>query len=186
VFGPALMVGQRLQGADSKGGVERQGHPGGQQRVAAEQGHEPGRASRHDCPLRVAGVEDPEHAEVLDALAQHGGEVAVRRPQLRAAAPPVPEVAGGRGVLDRLAARMAQRQCPAIDRWDGLDAGTPFPPRRNRHLPAQPAGDRLSLLGGTHEHPVLVSAAPPDDVQMRVPGAGAHVVHEAEDGQLAE
>ena len=76
VCGPALERGQGLQRADRQRPIDRQGHPGRQQRVPAEQGHEPRRPGSHRDPVRVLRVEDPQHAEVLLAA----GDRLVRSP----------------------------------------------------------------------------------------------------------
>ena len=70
VPGP-LELGEAGQDAAGQPLVERQRHPRGQQRVAAEQGHEPRRARRDDRAVGVGLVGDAERGQVGQGLLQH-------------------------------------------------------------------------------------------------------------------
>ena len=64
----ALQFGQGQQDARGEQVVEWQAHPCGQQRVAAEQGHEPGRPGGDDDAVRVGDVADLEGGEIGQRL----------------------------------------------------------------------------------------------------------------------
>ena len=145
VDGVPLPACQRLQRADGQPGIPGQQHPRGQQRVPAEQGHEPWRARRHHRPSRVLGIEDAQRPQILHAAVQHRGEVPVGRAHLRSALPPLPQPARGNGMLDGLAARVAQRHRDPIDDRHRFYAGRPLAAGGDRDMPLKDAaGDRRS------------------------------------------
>ena len=139
VVGPdvlALEAGQRLQGAEGQLGVDQQRHPGGQQRVAAEQGHEPRGAGGHHRPLRVVGVEDPQGPEVLGAAGHHGPQALVVGVEDRHAAPPGRHALGRLGPRDGLAAQPAGLDLVVVDAAGELLAQRPRPLGLDDDLPA--------------------------------------------------
>ena len=68
VVGAALQVGEGGQHAFGERAVERQRHPGGQQGVTAEEGHEPRSTRGDDRPIRVGPVDDPQGRQVGQGL----------------------------------------------------------------------------------------------------------------------
>ena len=133
---PALYPGQRLQRAERQADVERQGHPAGEQAVAPEQGHEPGRAGRDE---RVpAGRLDAQRAEVVLAAAQHVGEDRVVGVDAGAGAAPVTDLAGGGAGLDALLASDVQARSAGHGRL-GEQLHGPARPGRDDGAPQQRA-----------------------------------------------
>ena len=75
----ALEVRQAGQDPSGEGAVEGQGHPGGQQRVATEQRHEPRCPGGHDGAVRVLTVDDAQGGQVGQGLVDRGGQAGVER-----------------------------------------------------------------------------------------------------------
>ena len=94
----------------------------GQQRVPAEQRHEPGRAGRDHGPADVRRIEDPQRAEIVDAALQHGRQLGVVRPDTRPAPPPLPDPA--RSAAGSRAGPARRRDAPA----DGRERLQPHAP----------------------------------------------------------
>ena len=64
----ALHPGERAEGPESEVGRDRHGHPARDQRVAAEQRHEPGGPGGDDVVLGVLEVDDPQRTQIALAL----------------------------------------------------------------------------------------------------------------------
>ena len=93
---------QRLQRAEREVGVDEHRHPRREQRVAAEQRHEPRRAGGDDGPVGVLGIEEPQRGEVLGRAvraARWNESWSVVTPG--SFAPPRLEARDGRRALDR-------------------------------------------------------------------------------------
>ena len=119
---PALVPGQGAQRPEREVAVDRQRHQRGQQRVAAEQRHEPRRAGGDRRGGRVLLVEDPERAQVLLAAPQgrlqsvvRGGDDPARPRATPAAGRPAatPRAAGPNGNGGRDLAALDDRDAPA-------------------------------------------------------------------------
>ena len=188
----ALMICEGLQGADREAGVEGQQHPGRQQGVAAEQGHEPGHAGGDHRALWMLGIEDTQRAEVVHAAAQHRREVGVGGADLWAAASPFLEPAGGLGVFDRVAARVSERHRGRVDRRDRFDHGGPLVAGGQGELPAQRASILVWVGVAADENALFVVTASAGDLQ-RVAGdlggdvdsrVGSSVLHLEQVGEV--
>jgi hypothetical protein len=70
---PPLRTGEVVQRADRQADIQRQRHPGREQAVAAEQGHEPRRPGRHER-RRTTVVLDEQRTQVALGLAQDLGQ----------------------------------------------------------------------------------------------------------------
>jgi hypothetical protein len=169
IDGVALAVGQGLQRARGQAVVPGQQHPGGEQRVAPEQGHEPGSPGGHHGPVRVSGVEDAQRPDVLDAAVQHRGQVWVGRGDPGGGAPPVPEPAGRHGVLHRLAARVVQPHRDPVADWHHFHGGQPFAPRRDHGTPGQGPWSNRGIAVTADQEPVaaLLPASVEDQRRVR-------------------
>ena len=73
----ALEVGEAGQHASGERAVERQRHPGGQEGVAAEEGHEPRGPGGDDRPVRVCPVDDAQRRQVGQCLVHGSGQARV-------------------------------------------------------------------------------------------------------------
>ena len=135
----ALPGGQRPQRTQGQARIPRQQHPRRQQRVPAEQRHEPRRARGDHRPARMLGVEDAQRAEILDAAAEHLGEVAIGRAHLRTALPPLAQPLGRQRPVDRMTARVAQLHRDAVIDRDRLDRHGALGVAGHRQPPGQRA-----------------------------------------------
>jgi hypothetical protein len=170
VDGAALALGQGLQSARGQAVVPGQQHPGGEQRVAPEQGHKPGGARGHHGPVRVCGVEDAQRPDVFDAAAQRRGQVRVGRGYPGGVVSPLPEPAGRHGMLHRLAARvMRPHRNPVVDRHR-FHAYQPLAARRDHRTPGHGARAGRGIAVTVDQQPMAAFAAASFEGQRRAGG----------------
>ena len=148
-----LEARQRLQDAAGQLGIHEERHPCRQQRVPAEDGHEPRGAGSHHHALGVIRVEDAKCTEVLGAAGHHLFQHGMVRLHLRNQTTPLGQPLGRRGPLDRLPAEvLGGENCPVDDR-SHLDTGGPLTPGRNKHLERDDSRCHLGRTGGPELHP---------------------------------
>ncbi len=175
----ALEAGQGPQRAQRQGHVQRQQHPRGDQGVAAEQGHEPGRTSGDDLvlgPLPAAAPEDPQRAHVLGAGRERFGEPLVRGQQPGAAAAPVGQPPGRRRALDGLALGVVHGRGLAVQGRRDQQGGRPASPVRDHHLPGQQPGRGRRAARARDRHAAHAGTAPAAQPEGALLGALLHVV----------
>ena len=117
----ALEPGQGLEHAERQIGGDEQCHPGGDQRVPAEHGHEPRCAGRHHHPLGEIGVEDAQRTEILRAAVDDLLQTGVVRLHLGHPPPPLSEPLGWCGPRRLLAAPILRLEDGAVDDRCDLD-----------------------------------------------------------------
>ena len=141
-IGP-LEPGQGLEHATGQVGIDEEGHPRRQQRVPAEDGHEPGGTGGDDDPFGVVGIEDAQCTEVFGAAGHDLLQHRVVGLHLRDLAAPLGQSFGGGGPLEGLTAEvLGGEHCSVDDRAD-LDTGRPLPPGWHDDLEGeQPGGHR--------------------------------------------
>ena len=115
----ALEAGQRLEDAEGEVGVDQQGHPGGDEGVPTEDGHEPGSSGGHDHPFGEVRIEDAQRPQVLGAAGEDVAQAFVIGFHLGHLAAPAGQALGRGGPVDRLAAEIAGIDGLALD--DGMD-----------------------------------------------------------------
>ena len=149
----ALEPGQGLEHAAGQVGIDQQGHPGGEQGVAPEHGHEPRRTGRHHHPLGKVGIEDPQRAEVLGAAGDHLLQPRVVGLDLGHLAAPLGQ-ALARASPGRPVGRTGTwgRRRPVDDRAD-LDAGRPLAPGGHDDLEGGQVGGGGRVLVEPDLHP---------------------------------
>ena len=118
----ALRCGEGLEGADRHGRVEREQHPGCQEGIAAEQGHEPGDAGGDHGTLGMVGVEDAKGADVLGAGGQEGTQSLFGCVHQGRALAPGLVSSGGLAGLDGLAGDVTRWDLDAVLHRDHLNA----------------------------------------------------------------
>ncbi len=169
----SLETGQGLQGAESELGIDEERHPGGQQRITPEEGHEPRGARGHHRPLGVIRIEDAQRSEVLGAAGNHRPQTFVVGVEHRHAAPPGRHTLGRLGPLDRLAAQPARLDLVRVDAAGELLAQRPGPLGRDDDLPAgRIAVEHGRLREGDAEGPPVTTVAV---AEQQRPGILAHV-----------
>ena len=142
----ALQRGQRLQRADGEGDVQRQRHPGGEQAVAAEQRHEPGRTGGDEGPPRVGRVDDAQRFQVAHAAPQRWArEVSATWMRVRGMRPP--SVRSSTTTPSRKRASMRR----FVDDGLGDHLGGPLRPGRDHDFPGQRALLADGVARGMHE-----------------------------------
>ncbi len=130
----ALEPGQRLEHAAGQVGRDEKGHPGGDQRVAAEDGHEPRRPGRHHHSLGEVGVEDAQGAEILGAAVDDLLQPRVIGLDLRDPSAPLLEPLGGRGPPRVAAPPVLGSQDGAVDDRCDLQRGAPLATGGDDHM----------------------------------------------------
>ncbi|BAS12452.1 hypothetical protein AHiyo8_07550 [Arthrobacter sp. Hiyo8] len=134
----ALALSQGLQSAQCKGRIHWKRHFRSPERIATEQGHEPGRSGGDDHPFRMARVLDSQRSQVVVASPQSplDGTVAhlqcrnLRHPLLTA---PVTRRHFARRRMDK----WGLGAC-AVARGHNIQSSTPLPIGRNDYLKYQP------------------------------------------------
>ena len=145
----ALEAGQRLEHTLRERGLGEQRHPRGEQRVAAEHGHEPRCARGQDRHVGVVGVEDPQRTQVVTGLVQcplEPGMVGVHRGERR---PPLGQALRGDRVGVGAAAPEPRREGLVAERGDALHTPAPRFPRAEDHRPAQRPVDHRRRVGSS-------------------------------------
>ena len=144
-----LVVGEGLQACPTP--VRRaagSGHPRADQRVTAEQRHEPRRTGRDDGAFGMVRVEDAQRAEILDAAAQRLGEIGVAGLHGRAVPPPRAQPARRLGQPHRLFGRVPDGQHFSVDDRRDLEPELPAATGRNGGSPPQHRAVHLALGAG--------------------------------------
>ena len=122
-----LEPGQCLQDPEGQVGIDEQGHPRRDERVAAEDGHEPWRPGRHHHALGKIRVEDAEGPEILGTRRDDRPQPVVVGLDLRHLAAPTGQALRRGGALDGLAAQIARVDRLAFDHRVELEAPGPLP-----------------------------------------------------------
>jgi hypothetical protein len=144
---PRLHVGEHLERRPRELRSEDQRLQTGDDRVAAEDAHEPGHAGAGE--LAHAGVvrAHPQRGEVGDGLHEAAGEVVPRRPQLRDAELPRSQgVANAADLLAEAAFREARSDLLAVRQREHVDVQLPALARLEREVVAhEPVGGLAPL-----------------------------------------
>ena len=189
-----LQVGEHLEGAAGQLGPEHERLQAGDQRVAAEHGHEPGHARRGQTPgADAAGAAHPQRCEIGNGLRERMAELVPARADLRDAQLPRGQRLAHAAALLAEAALDRPRldDVVAVQRRDDVDAHVPALARLELELPDDPRRAHLAGLRDDQlraqlvvavsllEHELVVLA-----VEPRLDGGGewarAHRVAERE------
>jgi hypothetical protein len=157
-------VPQRAQG---QAPVDRQGHVGGEQRVPAEQRHEPRRPGGDDGQRGVVRVVDAQRADVLLAAPQHPLQPLVPRRGERGAPLPAPSPQRRRRLAHRPVQREGGLHDLAVDHRVDQQGRRPLPARRHDDVVAD-AADAVVRAGGAER--------PPGRLDHRAPARAAPVL----------
>ena len=182
----ALQIGEREQDAAGEVGIERQRHQRRQQRVPAEQRHEPRSASRDQRPLGMLLVDDAQRSEVGERPVDRRPEARIVGDHRRCPLPPSGHAVDrdrlGRRIERRvgvLAAGASRRRCSM------LIVADPRGVRSRCQLQRSGRRDRRTVAAGSSAHgsprrrrrgrrartsqPVVVGVDPPERPGRRPP-----------------
>ena len=140
----SLEIGECEEHAARQIGIERQCHQRREQRVAAEQGHEPRSASRSQRPIGVLLVDDAQRSEVGERPVDRRTEARVGGDHRRRPLPPSGHAVDGDCLGRWIERRRRRPRSPEESAAIDADADRRRSPRGQLEVPAQRSGCRVS------------------------------------------
>ncbi len=130
----ALEPGERLQRSEGEVGIDEHRHPRRDQRIAAEQRHEPRRARGHDGAVGEFGIEDAQAGQVLGRTVEQRPELVVVARDGGHTCTPFLQPSDGSRAFHRLTALVPRRDLELAYHRCHLDARRPAAAGRHNRL----------------------------------------------------